>query len=184
MTSAPARLDLLSQEPKTNDSWRAFLEEGASLVPPEIAERALAQGARLQIINVWRSISKAGPVQCYPLAVVDSRSVELEDLVVFEVHYADRVGENYFVKHSERHKWCYYSAMQHDEALVIKQWDTEGRLAHQAAQAAGAPGAPLDPKRPLVSDFCIHAAFDSDPDGDKTNLPARESIETRVIVVY
>ena len=32
-----------------------------------------------------------------------------------EVHYEDRVGENYFVKYSPAHKWFYYPEMRNDE---------------------------------------------------------------------
>ena len=32
----------------------------------------------------------------HPLALCDAQTVEPDDLVVFEIHYADRVGENYF----------------------------------------------------------------------------------------
>ena len=40
--------------------------------------------------------------------MVDAASIHLDDLAVFEIRYADRVGENYFARHSPRHRWwCY-----------------------------------------------------------------------------
>ena len=44
-------------------------------------------------------------------------SVRPAELVVFEIHYADRVGENYFAKHDENHRWFFYPALTRDEAL-------------------------------------------------------------------
>ena len=40
------------------------------------------------------------PVEINPLALCDASTVSPQDLVVFEIHYADRVGENYFAKHN------------------------------------------------------------------------------------
>ena len=37
-------------------------------------------GGRFMAINVWRPISQDGPVQCWPLAVCDGRSVAPETL--------------------------------------------------------------------------------------------------------
>ena len=56
-----------------------------------------------------------------------------DDLVVFEIHYADRIGENYFAKHADAHRWYFYPALTRDEALLIKQWDS--------AEASRAPRA-------------------------------------------
>ena len=85
-------------------------------------------GRRFAIINLWRNIAEE-PVATHPLALCDAQSVHPQDLVVFEIHYQDRVGENYFAKHSQTHRWYYYPAMTRDEALLIKQWDSAGSLA-------------------------------------------------------
>ena len=55
-------------------------------------------------INVWRSVSDA-PVERFPLALADAASVSSVDLVTFEIRYADRIGENYFARHSPSHRW-------------------------------------------------------------------------------
>ena len=39
-----------------------------------------------------------------PLACADAASVSSDDLIIFQIVYADRVGENYFAKYSERHR--------------------------------------------------------------------------------
>ena len=82
---------------------------------------------RFAIINLWRNIV-AEPVELNPLALCDAATVKPEDLVVFEIHYTDRIGENYF-KHDQRHRWFYYPEMSRDEALLIKQWDSAGEMA-------------------------------------------------------
>jgi hypothetical protein len=53
--------------------------------------------------TLWRNIA-AEPVATQPLALCDAASVRPEDLVVFEIHYADRIGENYFAKHHDGHR--------------------------------------------------------------------------------
>ena len=43
---------------------------------------------------------------------------------MFEIHYADRIGQNYFAAHHPDHDWFYFPALTRDEALIIKQWDS------------------------------------------------------------
>jgi hypothetical protein len=128
-----------------------------ALVLPDPAEAAAV--ARYSIVNVWRPIR--GPVLDTPLAVCDARSVAAADLVTAEIRYADRSGEIYLLRHSPRHRWAYFHAMQPHEALVFKQYDS---------QVSG------------VARFTPHAAFDhpqTPPDA-----PLRQSIEARCLVVY
>jgi hypothetical protein len=139
------------------------------------ADRALGEGGRFAIINVWRNIAQE-PVATHPLALCDAQSVQPEDLVVFEIHYHDRVGENYFAKSSPAHRWSFYPAMTRDEALLIKQWDSAGPF----ARSNGDHGDSLDPDAPCS--FSFHSAFD-DPSAPD-DAPDRWSIEVRCIVIY
>ena len=107
LTSAPQRLQQLASPPSGNDTLRPLLGGARSVVEPALAERALDKGGRFAIINVWRNMAKEA-VATHPLALCDAQSVYPQDLVVFEIHYQDRVGENYFSKHSPRHQWYYY----------------------------------------------------------------------------
>jgi hypothetical protein len=102
LTSAPERLRQLAEPPKLNDTMRAVVGDKPLLSKEMLA--AVEAGSRWAIINVWRNIGSE-PVQAYPLACTDGMTVLPKDLVVFEIHYADRVGENYFAKHSPRHEW-------------------------------------------------------------------------------
>lgn len=115
-------------------------------------------------------------METHPLALCDGQTVNPEDLVVFEIHYQDRLGENYFAKHADRHRGYFFPAMTRDEALLIKQWDSaaplarsHGRLSH--ASDAYAPDT-----------FSFHSALE-DP-ATSPDAPDRSSIEVRCIVIY
>ncbi len=114
---------------------------------------------RVQIINLWRPI--VGPLVDAPLALADARTVAPEDLVPSDLVYPHRIGETYSVTFNPAHRWYYASAMQAEEALLIKCYDsaTDGRAR-----------------------FAPHTAF-QDPrvEGD---VPPRQSIEIRTLVFH
>ena len=174
LVSGPQRLKDLTSVPGANDTLRNILPRGQSLISTRQATNAVQQG-RFAIINVWRSIVPE-PVQIHPLALCDGQSVMPQDLVVFEIHYQDRIGENYFAKYSPHQKWFYYPEMNRDEALLIKQWDSSGGLAKTNGQQADrdAPDAPCT--------FSFHSAFE-DP-ATPIHAPDRWSIEVRCMVIY
>ena len=174
LTSAPQRLRDLTRAPGSNDTLRSVLAEGETLIDPAEATRALENG-RFAIINVWRNIADT-PVAVRPLALCDSRKVEPKDLVVFEIHYQDRIGENYFARHAPRHKWYHYPGMTRSEALLIKQWDSAGILARSSGAASDAS----DADAPCT--FSFHTAFE-DP-ASTPDAPDRWSIEVRCMVMY
>jgi hypothetical protein len=175
LTSAPQRLRDLASPPGANDTLRELLPGGASLIPPALVERVLAGGARFAIINVWRNIAEA-PVAVYPLALCDAQTVDPADLVVFEIHYADRIGENYFARSAVRHRWYFYPALTRDEVVLIKQWDSAGPLAR--SQGERSDGSSAD----APSTFSFHSAFrDREAPAD---APDRWSVEVRCMVIY
>ena len=173
LTSGPQRLRDLARPPAGNDTLRAILGPGESLIAPELLDRALSGGGRFGIVNVWRNIAPE-PVAVHPLAVCDNRSIDPADLVVFEIHYGDRIGENYFIKPSPAHRWHYYPGMTRDEALLFKQWDSAGTL----ARSDGRHGDDAD----ATTTFTLHSAFD-DP-ASPADAPDRQSIEVRCVVIY
>jgi hypothetical protein len=124
---------------------------------PEEAD-ALLRG-RVQVINLWRPIR--GPVLDAPLAVADARSVSPEDLVPSDLIYPNRTGEIYYVRHNPAHRWFFLPAMQPDEVLLLKCFDsaTDGRAR-----------------------FAPHSAF-IDPT-TPADAPPRESIELRALVFH
>lgn len=174
LTSAPQRLFDLTRPPSRNDTYREQVGPGESLVPPSLADAATADAGRFAIINVWRNIDTV-PVATHPMALCDAQTVTLDDLVVFEIHYQDRVGENYFSKHADGHRWYFYPAMTRDEALLIKQWDSAGGLARSSGEAADADSGD-------IGTFSFHTAF-VDP-ATLPDAPSRWSIEVRCLVIY
>ena len=174
LASGPRRLRDLANAPTGNDTYRTALAEGETLVDESDAARALEEG-RFAIVNLWRNIAPE-PVATEPLGLCDAATVHPDDLVVFEVFYSDRTGENYLAKHVDAHRWYCFPALTSDEALLIKQWDSAGGLARSkgAKADAASPGTPCT--------FSFHSAF-----ADPTTVPGapdRWSIEVRCIALY
>ena len=94
----------------------------------------------------------------------------------FEIHYQDRIGENYFSKHADRHQWYYYRGLRQHEALLIKQWDSWGELARSDGARSDSDSA----DGPCT--FSFHSAFE-DP-GTPPDAPDRWSIEVRCVAIY
>jgi hypothetical protein len=111
LTSAPLRVQQLGEPPKVTDTLKDVLGDSPLLSKEDL--KAL-EGKRYVFINVWRNITDF-PVQDMPLALCDAQSFTTDDLVVFELRYPDRTGENYFVKHNPNHKWIYYPEIVKDE---------------------------------------------------------------------
>jgi hypothetical protein len=114
---------------------------------------------RFAIINVWRPIR--GPLLDAPLAIADARSVAFRDFVPNDLVFRHRVGETYAVSYNPAHRWYYAPAMQRDEALLIKCYDSV---------EVG------------VARFAPHTAFD-DPT-TPPDAPPRESIELRTLAFF
>ena len=127
------------------------------LLPPEEAETRL--GRRFAEYNVWRPIS--GPVQMFPLALADARSLAPGDLVTADLVYADRTGEIHHGLYNPAHRWYYFPLMQPHEAVILKCFDSEkdGRAR-----------------------FSLHSAFE-DP-ATPADAPPRESIEIRTFAFF
>jgi len=175
LVSAPQRLQDLANPPAVNDTLSTVLPSGSALIDQADVASVLAPGGRFAIINVWRNIVEE-PVQVDPLAMCDALTVAPEDLVTFEIHYHDRVGENYFAKHNADHQFYFFPELTRDEPLLLKQWDSAGTLATSNGEQGD--GAALD----VPSTFSFHSAFDDM--SVKDDAPDRWSIEVRCLVLY
>lgn len=118
----------------------------------------LAKG-RFQIVNVWRPLTD--PVEDYPLALVDARSLTADQLVDTERRAPNHVGEIQLALHAPQQRWFYYSAMRPAEVLLFKTFDSidGGRQPCSIHTAIHLPSAPPDAK-------------------------PRESVETRAFIFY
>ena len=107
---------------------------------PDEAEALLAR--RFAIVQVWRPIRL--PVESFPLAICDARTVAFEDFVIAERRYPNRVGQTYAITYNPNHKWFYFPHMRRDEAIVFKVFDTlkDGRARWTAHTAFEDPTAP------------------------------------------
>lgn len=109
--------------------------------------------------NIWRPI--AGPVETWPLALVDAQTIAPQDLAACDLVYEDRTGEIYLGVYNPAHVWLYVPQMAREEAILIKCYDSakDGRAR-----------------------FSLHSAFD-DPTSPP-EAPARESIEIRAFAIF
>lgn len=118
----------------------------------------LAAG-RFQIINVWRPL--VDPVEDFPLALCDTRSLTAADLVDTERRAPNHTGEIQLALHTDEQRWFYFSHMRPDEVLLFKTFDSiDGGVnpcsIHSAIRLPNAPA----------------------------NAKPRESIEARALVFY
>jgi hypothetical protein len=111
------------------------------LLPEEAAELLRR---RFAIIQVWRPIRH--PVETFPLAICDARSLSPENLVVSERRYPHRVGQTYAITYNSAHRWYWFPRMRRDEALVFKVYDSlaDGRARWTAHTAFRDPTSPRD----------------------------------------
>jgi hypothetical protein len=103
---------------------------------PDVPGKSVRRTAQF---NVWRVLSE--PPQDVPLAVCDARTLSPHDLVaadaVFDV--PDRPEwsfEALLVRHNPAHRWCYFSNMTRDEALIFTTNDSEPGQPHHVPHTA------------------------------------------------
>ena len=124
---------------------------------PEEAEELLK--GRFAIIQVWRPIRH--PVETFPLAICDARSVKFEDFIISERIYRDRKGQTYACAYNPNHHWYWFPRMRREEALVFKVYDSQ---------------------KEGVARWTAHTAFE-DPTTPPNARP-RESIEIRTLAFF
>jgi hypothetical protein len=64
------------------------------------------------------------PVEDYPLALCDARSLKPTDLVDTERRAQDHTGEIQLAVHNPAQRWYYYPDMRPDEVLLFKTFDS------------------------------------------------------------
>ena len=107
---------------------------------PDEAEQLLR--GRFAIVQVWRPIRH--PVETFPLALCDARTISPDDLVVSERIYPNRVGQTYAIIYNPAHVWYWFPRMRREEAIVFKVFDSakDGRARWTAHSAFEDPTAP------------------------------------------
>jgi hypothetical protein len=107
---------------------------------PQEAEALLQR--RFEIVQVWRPIRH--PVETFPLAICDAKTLSDKDLVVSERRYPNRVGQTYAITYNPDHVWYWFPRMRREEALVFKVYDSlkDGRARWTAHTAFNLPNVP------------------------------------------
>ncbi len=124
---------------------------------PNEAEDLLTR--RFAIVQVWRPIRY--PVETFPLAICDARSVAFDDFIISERIYQDRKGQTYACAYNPNHHWYWFPRMRREEALVFKVYDSQ---------------------KEGVARWTAHTAFE-DPTTPPNARP-RESIEIRTLAFF
>lgn len=114
---------------------------------------------RVAFFNFWKPLRRR--VEEKPLAMCDATTSTAQDFIRLKMHYREREGEIFVVRHSPQHRWWYFPLMTPDQAALLKTYDseTDGRAR-----------------------FLGHSAFDH-PD-TTADAPRRESIEIRTIAFF
>lgn len=122
---------------------------------PDEADELLK--SRCAFINVWKPLNV---VEERPLAMCDVESAPPDDFFKLYLRYRDRTGENYVMRHADRHKWYYFPQMTPDKVILLKTYDSDKERAQ----------------------FVGHTAFE-DPTSPK-DAKMRESVEIRTIAFF
>lgn len=145
--------------PRTHNDFTA--RSGRERAQAEIRARGLDAAllvGRFAIVNLWRPIGR--PVEKWPLALADARTIAPGELVATDLVYRDRVGETYSLGFGPGQQWYYFPLLAPDEAILLKGYDSDEGVAR----------------------FTAHSAFD-DP-SSPAGAAERESIEVRTLVIY
>lgn len=124
---------------------------------PEETQEKLRQRP-FSIVNIWRPIK---PIQRDPLALMDARSIQDDELITVPCSYISPTGggsvdsEMYKIspQRAAEHQWWYVSNMQPDEILVFKQFDSRsgvsGRVPHSSFVDEAVEGKGLPPRESI-----------------------------------
>jgi hypothetical protein len=140
--------DELRQAQKIREVVRRVHNDYTEWSAPQRVRDLLPQEAddllrrRFAIVQVWRPIRH--PVETFPLAICDARTLSDDDLIISERRYPNRVGQTYAIKYNSAHRWYWFPRMRREEALVFKVYDSlrDGRARWTAHTAFEDPGSP------------------------------------------
>ena len=109
---------------------RAHTDAGISERPP----------GRLLVITAWRAYSE--PPQDKPLALIDRRTVDPDDLILEKIVAPHATWNGYQLRHNSSQRFCWWSNMNRDEVLLFLQYqDDFGSFSAAPHTAFNHPGA-------------------------------------------
>lgn len=119
-----------------NDYTAASVGRHIADLDAERAEERLAK--RFAIYNVWRLVSP--PPQSTPLAICDSTSVAIADLVPGLTHWGppdeEIYHQNALFRYNPSHRWYYYPDLNRDQLLIWAGFDSDPRFPSIVPHAA------------------------------------------------
>ncbi|KAI0153294.1 hypothetical protein GGR57DRAFT_513129 [Xylariaceae sp. FL1272] len=121
---------------------------------PSCAQDIMRQ--RIRAINVWKPLNN--PVEQWPLAVCDGRTVKFEDLVETDSIQQGSNSSVYYAKYAAGQKWYYLDRQTPEEALIFKHFDSD-------------PG--------VSASYTVHASIRQD--SQRADAMPRHSIEVRTL---
>lgn len=159
-------------QPRAADVHTDWSPANAEESGRERAKEAGIEYSRCAFVNVWRALTPAP--QDWPLAVVDSRSVDISEGVAYPMIIVDKIPEKLPIEpqppynieganfvYKPTHKWYYFKDMKLDEVLAFKLFDSAKDQGSQSWR-------------------CPHTAFANPVEG----AVPRESVEVRTICYF
>ena len=113
-----------------NDYTAASVGRHIAEIDSERAAERLTK--RFAIYNMWRLVSP--PPQSKPLAICDSTSVAIADLVPGMTHWPaggpdeETYHQNSLFRYSPSHRWYYYPRLDRDRILIWAGYDSDPRF--------------------------------------------------------
>jgi hypothetical protein len=119
-----------------NDYTAASVGRHIAEIDPARAEERLSK--RFAIYNMWRLVSP--PPQSKPIAICDSTSVAIADLVPGMTHWGppdeEVYHQNSLFRYSPKHRWYYYPRLTRDQILIWAGFDSDPRFPSIVPHAA------------------------------------------------
>ncbi|KAL4787534.1 hypothetical protein BJX76DRAFT_354023 [Aspergillus varians] len=137
---------------------------------------------RWQVINVWRPLK--GPLADWPLAVCDTQTFDAaRDSLASDAVYPEWTYENVMVHYNPRQAWYYFHALEVGETMLFKYADSDASASgDMSAECFLSFVVSFVLKRSTNCSACPHVAFPNPRASPEE--PPRESIESRVFVLY
>jgi hypothetical protein len=110
---------------------------------------------RVQHINIWRPLN--GPIEDYPLAVCDGRTVPVSNTLETDRISRRYQGDTLFTTFQKGYEWYFLNGQKNDEPVLFKSFDSKED----------------------VTGYAPHVSF---PVPSTEKLRGRESIEARCLV--
>ena len=108
------------------DNLNAYAEESGYKAETWEEKFDREEVQKFMMLCFWRPTNMEGKLQHQPLALLDPRTVKLDDIVPTGMIGFTKSGlatSQLMLKHSEDHMWYYFPDMTNDEVICFKQYE-------------------------------------------------------------